>query len=94
MKILGVVENMSMFICPNCKCESAIFAATSGGASKMCNDYKLNLLAQIPLDPVIVKNCDNGVYIGDNHKESRVMKEYERLGEGNNFLNNDNSFSI
>lgn len=85
MNILGVVENMSMFVCPHCQCESAIFAATSGGATKMCSDYKLNLLAQIPLDPIIVKNCDSGVYVGDNHKESKVMKEYEKLGESKHY---------
>ena len=31
---------MSGFVCPNCKCESQIFAPTSGGARKMCEDYK------------------------------------------------------
>lgn len=34
--ILGVVENMSGFICPNCKCQAELFVASSGGAKKMC----------------------------------------------------------
>jgi len=34
--IIGVVENMSGYVCPNCKCESSLFNATSGGAKKMC----------------------------------------------------------
>lgn len=36
MNILGVIENMSGFVCPNCKCESMIFPANTGGADKMC----------------------------------------------------------
>jgi len=50
-KILGVVENMSGFICPNCKCESLIFPPTSGGALAMCEEYQTELLGKIPLDP-------------------------------------------
>ena len=30
---------MSGFMCPNCKCETQLFAATSGGAEKMCLDF-------------------------------------------------------
>jgi Mrp family chromosome partitioning ATPase len=45
--ILGVIENMSGFICPSCNEKSSIFKPTSGGALKMCNDLgtvsKLNL---------------------------------------------------
>jgi NUBPL iron-transfer P-loop NTPase len=81
LPIIGVVENMSMFVCPHCKCESDIFAASSGGAAKMCKDFNLDLLAQIPLDPIIVKNCDNGLYIGENYKDSKVFKEYEKFAE-------------
>jgi len=36
--IVGVVENMSGFVCPNCKCESQIFPPVSGGAEKLCKD--------------------------------------------------------
>jgi Mrp family chromosome partitioning ATPase len=38
--ILGVVENMSGFVCPNCKCQAELFNASSGGAQKMCNEFK------------------------------------------------------
>ena len=42
--ILGVVENMSGFVCPNCKCEAELFNASSGGATKMCEEFKCNIL--------------------------------------------------
>jgi Mrp family chromosome partitioning ATPase len=44
LNIIGVVENMSGFVCPNCACESQIFEASTGGAAKMCAD-----MGNIPL---------------------------------------------
>ena len=39
-RILGIVENMSGFVCPNCSHESQIFAPVTGGAAQMCNDIE------------------------------------------------------
>ncbi|KAM6156292.1 cytosolic Fe-S cluster assembly factor NUBP1 [Rhynchocyon petersi] len=60
LPIIGVVENMSGFICPKCKKESQIFPPTTGGAEAMCQDLKLPLLGKVPLDPQIGKSCDKG----------------------------------
>ncbi|XP_001366656.1 cytosolic Fe-S cluster assembly factor NUBP1 isoform X1 [Monodelphis domestica] len=60
LPIIGVVENMSGFICPKCKNESQIFPPTTGGAEVMCQDLKVPLLGKVPLDPQIGKSCDNG----------------------------------
>uniref|UniRef100_A0A2K6T473 Cytosolic Fe-S cluster assembly factor NUBP1 n=1 Tax=Saimiri boliviensis boliviensis TaxID=39432 RepID=A0A2K6T473_SAIBB len=60
LPIIGVVENMSGFICPKCKKESQIFPPTTGGAELMCKDLEVPLLGRVPLDPVIGKNCDKG----------------------------------
>lgn len=58
--ILGVVENMSGFVCPNCKCQGQLFNPTSGGAQKMCEDFKCKLLCKIPLDPKVQALIDQG----------------------------------
>uniref|UniRef100_A0A671F9K1 Cytosolic Fe-S cluster assembly factor NUBP1 n=1 Tax=Rhinolophus ferrumequinum TaxID=59479 RepID=A0A671F9K1_RHIFE len=58
--VIGVVENMSGFICPKCKKESQIFPPTTGGAEVMCQDLKIPLLGKVPLDPHIGKSCDEG----------------------------------
>jgi len=60
LKILGIIENMSGFICPKCTKESVIFPSSSGGAEKMAADYKLEMLGKLPLDPSIGKHCDSG----------------------------------
>lgn len=61
LDILGMVENMSGFVCPCCNATSQIFRATSGGAEKVCRDSGLNLLAKIPLDPRLGEHADSGL---------------------------------
>ncbi|GAB5583077.1 cytosolic Fe-S cluster assembly factor NUBP1 isoform X1 [Prionailurus iriomotensis] len=53
LPIIGVVENMSVFVCPKCKKESQIFPPTTGGAEVLCQDLKIPLLGKVPLDPHI-----------------------------------------
>jgi len=60
VNILGVVENMAGFVCPSCKGESQIFAATTGGAEKMAQDMGVPFLGRLPLDPALMKACEEG----------------------------------
>ncbi|KAJ7306018.1 hypothetical protein JRQ81_010384 [Phrynocephalus forsythii] len=60
LPIIGVVENMSGFVCPKCKKESQIFPPTTGGAEAMCHNLNVPLLGKVPLDPQIGKSCDEG----------------------------------
>jgi len=60
LPIIGVIENMSGFVCPNCQHESQIFPPTTGGAAKLCEDMNLTLLGHLPLDPRIGQSCDEG----------------------------------
>ena len=56
--ILGIVENMSMHICSNCGHTEPIFG--SGGGARMCADYNIELLGQLPLDMGIRLSADAG----------------------------------
>ena len=56
--ILGVVENMSFHVCPQCGHESHIFG--SGGAERMSREYGTELLGQLPLDESIRTQADSG----------------------------------
>ncbi|TUM45532.1 Cytosolic Fe-S cluster assembly factor nubp1 [Bagarius yarrelli] len=53
LPIIGVVENMSGFVCPKCKNTSQIFPPSTGGAERMCDELSLTLLGRVPLDPRI-----------------------------------------
>lgn len=60
IKLIGVVENMSGFVCPCCNNETTIFHPTSGGAEPMCKNMDAPYLGRIPLDPMLTKACDTG----------------------------------
>ncbi|KAI7820596.1 cytosolic Fe-S cluster assembly factor nubp1-A [Kickxella alabastrina] len=68
--IIGVVENMSGFVCPSCHGESQIFYPTTGGAKALCEELRLPLLGTIPLDPRIGRACDQGTPFLDAHADS------------------------
>ncbi len=58
LKILGIVENMSGFVCPHCGKEIDLFK--SGGGEKIAREYNIPLLGRIPIDPKIVESGEKG----------------------------------
>lgn len=79
IRILGVVENMSGFVCPHCRGESQIFRPTTGGARKMCEDEGIPFLGAVPLDPRIGMACDYGESFLDAYPESPAAKQVEEV---------------
>eukprot|EP01120_Amphizonella_sp_Union-15-10_P017326 TRINITY_DN9594_c0_g1_i1.p1 TRINITY_DN9594_c0_g1~~TRINITY_DN9594_c0_g1_i1.p1 ORF type:complete len:321 (+),score=55.16 TRINITY_DN9594_c0_g1_i1:68-1030(+) len=77
--IIGVVENMSGFVCPKCKNETKIFLPSTGGAVKMCRDLNVNFLGSIPLDPLIARCCDEGKSFILQAPESPASKAYFQI---------------
>lgn len=60
LPILGIIENMSGFVCPNCKNTSQIFPPTTGGGEKLAENINAPFLGKLPLDPSIGRSCDEG----------------------------------
>ncbi|CVK17899.1 iron-sulfur cluster carrier protein MrpORP [Sporomusa sphaeroides] len=58
MPVLGIIENMSGFVCPSCGNTHAIFK--SGGGEKTAAKYHLPFLGQLPIDPGVVTAGDAG----------------------------------
>ncbi len=56
--VLGIVENMTTFVCPDCGGEHAIFG--EGGGSRFAEANDLPLLGQLPLDPAVREGGDDG----------------------------------
>src|SRR3954463_559901 len=75
--ILGVVENMSVHVCPKCGHESHIFGA--GGAEKMCRDYGTELLGQLPLDEAIRSQADSGKPTVVSEPDGPIAAIYKRI---------------
>ena len=72
--VIGVVENMSGFVCPNCSNESKIFKPTTGGAAKMAEEMGVPFLGSIPIDPKLARACDEGRNFLGEFPESPATK--------------------
>jgi ATP-binding protein involved in chromosome partitioning len=75
--ILGVVENMSFHVCPQCGHESHIFGA--GGAEKMARDYGTEVLGKLPLDEAIRSQADSGKPTVVSDPDGEIAAIYRRI---------------
>ncbi|KAF9005925.1 cytosolic Fe-S cluster assembling factor NBP35, partial [Cyathus striatus] len=81
VRIIGLVENMAGFVCPNCKNKSQIFKPTTGGAKKLAEETGVELLGSVPLDPRIGKSADYGVSFLDEYPDSPASTAYLEIIE-------------
>jgi ATP-binding protein involved in chromosome partitioning len=77
--VLGIVENMSTFICPHCGKETPIFDA--GGGEKISAKTSAVVLAKIPLDPKVREDGDRGVPIVKSDERSPITKAFLDLAD-------------
>lgn len=70
INIIGLVENMSGFVCPKCTHQSEIFRATTGGGKHLAKETNVPFLGSVPLDPRIGMACDYGESFFDNFGDS------------------------
>lgn len=83
--VLGLVENMSYFRCPDCGGVHHLFG--HGGAVELAAELDLPLLAEIPLEPLIREDGDSGLpaVLDPNANNGRVFHDLaeavsDRLG--------------
>ncbi len=74
LPVLGVVENMSGFVCPHCGKETDVFKV--GGGEKAAKELGLPFLGRIPLDPRIVVGGDAGKPFVLQHPDSPAAKAF------------------
>ena len=72
--ILGVVENMSMFVCPDCGSAHAIFG--HGGAREVAEKLRVPFLGEIPLVPRIRETSDSGQPVSVSAPDSAEAKAF------------------
>jgi ATP-binding protein involved in chromosome partitioning len=77
--LIGMVENMSFFVCPHCHQETDIFSR--GGAEKTAQQSGVAFLGAIQLDPELRKGGDTGkpaVLDGENSPHAKALYEFAR----------------
>ena len=77
--IIGLVENMSYFLCPNDGNRYAIFG--SGGGEREAARLRVPLLAQIPLEMALRESCDSGRPLTLSEPESATGRAFYQAAE-------------
>jgi ATP-binding protein involved in chromosome partitioning len=74
LPVLGVIENMSGFVCPHCGERTDVFG--HGGAERMATEMKVPFLGAIPFDPRLVESGDTGQPFTQLHSSSEAAKAF------------------
>ncbi|AWJ90213.1 Fe-S-binding ATPase [Azospirillum baldaniorum] len=77
--VLGIIENMSYFCCPNCGHRTDIFS--HGGARKEASDLGMEFLGEVPLHLDIRETSDQGQPIVVSQPESEHAKVYRGIAK-------------
>ena len=75
--VVGIVENMSGFVCPHCGEKVEIFS--SGGADELAKKYDAPILGRIPLDPSVCASGDAGVPFMRDRADTPVGRAFAQI---------------
>ena len=77
LSVLGVLENMSGFVCPKCGENTDILK--SGGGEDMAMQMAVPFLGRIPIDPQIVQACDAGKPYVSHYSRGPTANAFKRI---------------
>ncbi len=77
--VLGVIENMSYFIAPDTGNKYEIFG--KGGGQKLCDEYGLNFLGEVPMGMEVREGGDKGVPVVVSFPDSPQSKAFHKVAE-------------
>jgi ATP-binding protein involved in chromosome partitioning len=75
--IIGIIENMSGFVCPECGAEIDIF--TAGGGKKIAKELSIEYLGKIPIDPSVCVDSDRGTPFVAKGSVSTTVKAFAEI---------------
>ena len=75
--IIGIVENMSGFVCPHCGEITNIFK--SGGGEAAARELNVQFLGKVPIEPGVVDAGDSGMPVVLKYPESASAKAFESI---------------
>jgi len=75
--VIGIIENMSGFVCPKCGEQVDIFKA--GGGKKIAEELAVPYLGKIPIDPEICRDSDRGSPFIIEHPNSPASKSFMNI---------------
>jgi ATP-binding protein involved in chromosome partitioning len=75
--VVGIIENMSGFVCPECGATLDIFK--TGGGKKIADDLSVPYLGKIPIDPAICVDSDLGTPFVTENTASPAVKAFAEI---------------
>ena len=76
--IIGIVENMSYFKCPDCSKEYKIFGESN--IDDVSKSHNIKVIAKLPIDPEIASSCDKGmIELFDDSRFTNVAEIIEKI---------------
>jgi ATP-binding protein involved in chromosome partitioning len=78
--LLGLIENMSYFTCPHCDGPVDIFGR--GASKRVCQQYDIEFLGEIPIDPMVRIGGDDGIPASIGAPESPTAKQFAAVARG------------
>eukprot|EP00434_Breviolum_minutum_P016027 symbB.v1.2.014126.t1/scaffold1024.1/size143406/2 len=81
LPVLGVVENMSGYVCPACGHTERIFSPSTGGAMAMCQQMDVPFLGSVPLDGRVAAAGDQGMPLSQLQPDGPVAKCIDKVIE-------------
>jgi len=75
--VIGIVENMSGFVCPHCGEVTDIFK--SGGGEKTAKDLGVQFLGRVPIEPSVVLSGDDGMPVVESNPDSASAKAFKDI---------------
>ena len=80
LRPIGVIENMSWFVCPHCGEPTSIFG--QGGGNEAAETLGVPLFAQVPLEPALREGGDDGAPIVVTDPDSPAGEALRRAARG------------
>lgn len=77
INVLGIVENMSGFICPHCNKKVDIFK--SGGGEQLATEMNVDFLGRVPIDQEIVQQSDRGKSVLIKSPDGTIAKAFKGI---------------
>jgi ATP-binding protein involved in chromosome partitioning len=78
--VIGIVENMSMFRCPECGHVAHIFR--NGGGERTAKELEVPFLGSVPIDPLVTESGDRGSPVVVAHPDSEVAAAFRDIAAG------------
>lgn len=87
VNIIGLIENMSYFQCPDCGKKIEIFQ--KGGAGELLNEYKIPLLGTLPIETAVGESGETGTSLFEKNPSSTAAKTFLEIAK--NLSSNKNN---